>query len=76
MPLASIAARVGASGSVMRIVISVPPAPSGANVVSTWLSGVVSGKCIRSTCTSRVYGTISMHSPVSENPLPLPSAHA
>src|SRR5690348_11477048 len=47
MPVASIAARAAASGSVMRMIISVPPS-SASKRVSMWLSGVGSGKCIRS----------------------------
>ena len=48
MPVDSMAARVAASGKVIRMVINVP-VPSGAKLVSTWLSGVASGMCIRST---------------------------
>ncbi len=43
MPVESMAARVWASGRVMRMVIRVP-VPSASNLVSIWLSGVGSGK--------------------------------
>ena len=41
------------AGKVIRMVIRVP-APSAANRVSTQLSGVGSGRCIRSTWTMRL----------------------
>jgi hypothetical protein len=38
-------------GEVIRIVINVP-APSGSNLVSTWLSGVAAGKSVRARYTA------------------------